>query len=177
MSKIKNPQRFEIVGLLKNNNKTNAPCVNGELKYARILIKPTIKEEDRNFEVYDEDEDIIYRVPEYMIPQIIEEIEYRRMVKDWVKTNKFNGEEEEYLRFLGLALNLQGLRENDENAIQISETIHNQRFEKLQPKAYTFQELKDMAEPILMEKYKVFFENKYRWLCKLRGEDLPNFIN
>jgi hypothetical protein len=46
--------------------------------------------EDRDYEVIDEETDKTYVVPEWMIPTIIEKIEYERMTKDWKKTIDFN---------------------------------------------------------------------------------------
>lgn len=167
--KIIYPQKYEIIDLLR-------PFVGGAKKYCRILIKPTIKEEDRDTEVVDEENKTIYRVPSWMVPQLVERLEYEYMTKDWVKTKTFIGEEEDYLRFLSLALGLQGQKENDSKSIEVSELLNNQRLEKKQPVAYTYKELVDMAEPLLKDVYRDFFKRKYRWLCKLRNEILPNFI-
>lgn len=69
MSKIIYPQTFKILDLIR-------PKLKGKAKYVRILIEPTIKMEDRDYEVVDEETDTIYVVPEWMIPTIIERIEW-----------------------------------------------------------------------------------------------------
>lgn len=167
--KIIYPQTFEIIDLLR-------PSVEGAKKFCRIRIKPTIKEDERDAEVVDEENKTIYRVPSWMVTQLVERLEYEHMTKDWVKTNTFIGEEEDYLRFLSLALDLQGQKENDSKSIEVSELLNNQRLEKKQPVAYTYKELVDMAESLIKDKHRDFFKRKYRWLCKLRNEKLPSFI-
>lgn len=165
MSKYVYPQCFEIVGATGCEGKPNA-FVNGEEKFKRIFIKPVIKEEDRNFEVVDEDTDTIYKVPEWLIPQIIEQIEYERMTKDWKKTYEFNCKQQDVLRVLELVLYKQG----DEEA---SDLIRNQRLEKLQPEVYDYEYLFNYA---LSKIDKDVYEkeiNRLKSIYNLRNEVLP----
>lgn len=168
MSKVVYPQQFEILGISKQGNVPSF-YVNGNEKYCRILVQPRIKEEDRNYEIYDEDEDTIYRVPEWMIPQIIEKIEYRRMRKDWVKTNIFNGEQQENFSAIENMLFHSGDNE-------VRELINNQRLEKLQPKAYTYDELIEMALPLITKEAIEKHKRRIVPIYRMRGEEIPTIF-
>lgn len=63
------PQTFEIIGINGVDNIPKEFKVEGSKKFARMLVQPFIKEEDRNYEVIDEDDKVIYRVPEWLIPR------------------------------------------------------------------------------------------------------------
>lgn len=141
----------------------------GVNKYSRILIKLTIKEEDRTHEVYDEETDTIYVVPEWMIPTIIEKIEYERMTKDWKKTNDFNGEQQDILRIFELVLRKQG--EDD-----LAELIQINRLENKAPEVYDYETLyykamEKIDKNILREEIR-----RIKPIYKLRGERLPQNI-
>lgn len=99
MSKIVYPQLFDIVGVT-GIDRVPYVFINGIQKYRRLLVEPVIKMEDRDCEIVDEETDTIYAVPEWMIPIIIEKIEYERMTKDWKKTIQFTGEQEDTLRLI-----------------------------------------------------------------------------
>ena len=71
-----------------------------------MMIKPTIKDEERDTEIVDEDNKVIYQVPHWMVPSIVERLEYEAMTKDWVKTTKFTGEEYDNLIYLELMLEM-----------------------------------------------------------------------
>lgn len=159
------PQRFEIIGLSQLDGIPTV-FINGRAKYRRLLVKPFIKEEDRNYEVIDEEDKVIYKVPEWLIPQIIEQIEYRRMTKDWKKTYNFNEQQQEILRVLELVLYKQG----DEEA---SDLIRNQRLEKLQPEVYDYEYLFNYA---LSKIDKDVYEkeiNRLKSIYNLRNESMP----
>lgn len=141
----------------------------GVNKYSRILIKPTIKEEDRTHEVSDEETDTIYVVPEWMIPTIIEKIEYERMTKDWKKTIQFKGEQHEILRIFELVLRKQG--EDD-----LVELIQMNRLENKVPEVYDYETIYKKAmekidKDILREEIR-----RIKPIYKLRGERLPQDI-
>lgn len=166
MSKIVYPQLFDIVGAT-GIDRVPYFFINGIEKYNRILVEPIIKEEDRTHEVIDEDTDTIYVVPEWMIPMIIEKIEYERMTKDWKKTNNFNGEQHEILRIFELVLSKQG--EDD-----LVELLKMNRLEKKAPEVYDFQTLYDKA----MEKIDIdILRNEIRRIkpiFNMRGESIPD---
>lgn len=161
--KIIKPQTFEIVGNLK-------PVVGGVNKYFRILIKPTIKDEDRDYEVVDEDEKIIYQVPFWMVPSIIERIENERMTRDWVKTIEFIGDEQENLRYLALMLYKCGQDE-------VAEKIESQRLEKKQPEAFTYEQLKNEAVQLIT--FNVYQSELKRLspIWKMRNEKVPTIFS
>lgn len=170
MSKYVYPQTFDIVGISRDGiHGKGDPYVNGKRIYHRLLVEPTIKEEDRNFEVFDEETDTIYVVPEWMIPTIIEKIEYERMTKDWKKTNDFNGEQQDILRIFELVLRKQG--EDD-----LVELIQMNRLENKAPEVYDYETLYDKAmekidKDILREEIR-----RIKPIYKLRGERIPQDI-
>lgn len=169
--KIVRPQFFEIVGA---NKQDNAPAVfnvgGGKNIYYRILIKPIIKDEERDCEVVDEDEKIIYQVPQYMVQSIIDRIEYERMTRDWVKTIKFNDDEQENLRYLALMLYKCG--HND-----IAEKIEGQRLENKQPEAFTYEQLKNEAVQLIT--FNVYQSELKRLspIWKMRNEKVPTIFS
>ena len=170
MSKIVYPQYFDIVGKIRDKiHGRDDPYVNGQHIYHRIFVKTTIKEEERTHEVYDEETDTIYVVPEWMIPKMIEKIEYQRMTKDWKKTIEFTGEQHDILRILELVLIKQG--ENN-----LAELIRMNRLEKLAPEVYDYETLYHKAmekidKDILREEI-----IRLKPIYKLRGENIPQDI-
>ena len=162
MSKIIYPQTFKILDLIR-------PKLRGENKYARILIQPSIKMEDRNYEVVDEETDTIYVVHEWMIPTIIEKIEYEKMTADWVKTIDFTYPQEENLRALEIMLFFSG--DSD-----IRQLIEDQRLNKKQPQSYTYEQLLDMSIPKITEDAYNKTLRKYKFLSSLRKEPLPTIL-
>lgn len=163
MSKILYPQTFKILDLKRTK-------LRGQAKYARIFIEPTIKMEDRDYEVVDEETDTIYVVPEWMIPTIIEKIEWERMTKDWVKTIDFTYPQEENLRALEIMLFFSG--DSD-----IRQLIKDQRLNKKQPQSYTYEQLLDMAIPKITEDAYNKALRKFKFLSSLRKEPLPTILN
>lgn len=164
--KIVRPQFFEIVDANGRNSISFPFKLGGRELYKRILIKPIIKDEERDCEVVDEDEKIIYQVPQYMVQSIIDRIEYERMTRDWVKTIKFNDDEQENLRYLALMLYKCG--HND-----IAEKIEGQRLENKQPEAFTYEQLKKEAvQLITFDTYQSELK-RLSPLWKLRNEKVP----
>lgn len=162
------PQTFEIIGQSQLDGIPNV-LINGREKYRRLLVQPTINEEDRNYEVIDEEDGVIYKVPEWMIPKIIEQIEYRRMTKDWKKTYDFNLDQQEILRILEIVLYKQGDEED-------ADLIRNQRLEKLQPEVYDYDYLLDYAlNKVNKETYDKVI-NRLKPIYKLRNEIIPNIL-
>ena len=170
MSKIVYPQYFDIVGKIRDGiHGRDDPYVNGKHIYHRIFVNGTIKEEDRTHEVYDEETDNIYVVPEWMIPKIIENIEYQRMTKDWKKTIEFTGEQDDILRILELVLIKQG--ENN-----LAELIQMNRLENKAPEVYDFETLYNKAmEKIDKDKLREEIM-RIKPIYKLRGERPPQDI-
>lgn len=169
MSKIVYPQCFEIVGANGLDGVPRVFKVGGGNKYYRILIKATIKEEDRNFEVYDEDEDTIYVVPEWMIPTIIEKIEYQRMTKHWKPTIQFTGEQQETLRIIELLLWKSGEYEQQNK-------VNSQRLEKKQPEVFDYETLLSESLPLIKDEAIESERRRLTPLYKLRGEDMPEIL-
>lgn len=167
--KIVKPQFFEIVGANKQDGVPTAFSVGGVNIYYRILIKPTIKDEERDTEIVDEDNKVIYQVPHWMVYSIVERLEYEAMTKDWVKTTKFTGEEYDNLIYLELMLWKCGKDD-------IKEKIRNQRLENKQPQAFTYEELKKEAiDNITLDAV----ENEFKRMSpvwKLRNEKIPTIF-
>ena len=170
MSKIVYPQTFDIVGKIRDGiHGRDDPYVNNKHIYNRIFLKATIKEEDRTHEVYDEETDTIYVVPEWMILSMIEKTLHQRMTKDWKKTTYFTGEQHDILRILELVLLKQG--ENN-----LAELIQMNRLEKLAPEVYDYQTLYNKAmEKIDKDKLREEII-RLKPIYKLRGERLPQDI-
>lgn len=165
MSKILYPQTFKIVG-----GSNVRPKISGRTTYYRIFIEPTIKMEDRDYEVVDEETDTIYVVPEWMIPTIIEKIEYEKMTADWVNTIDFTYPQEENLRALEIMLFFSG--DSD-----IRQLIEGQRLNKKQPQSYTYEQLLNMAIPKITEDAYNKALRKFKFLSSLRKEPLPTILN
>lgn len=170
MSKIVYPQYFEIVGITRDAIHGRGDAyVNGKHIYHRIFVNAIIKEEDRTHEVYDEETSTIYVVPEWMIPKMIEKIEYQRMTKDWKNTTLFTGEQHDILRILELVLIKQG--ENN-----LAELIQMNRLENKAPEVYDYETLYNKAmekidKDILREEIM-----RLKPIYKLRGENIPQDI-
>lgn len=126
--------------------------------------------EDRDYEVVDEETDTIYVVPEWMIPTIIEKIEWERMTKDWVKTIDFTYPQEENLRALEIMLFFSG--DSD-----IRQLMEDQRLNKKQPQSYTYEQLLNMAIPKITEDAYNKALRKFKFLSSLRKEPLPTIFN
>lgn len=154
--KIKRPQRYEIVGSI-------SPKVGGVKKYFRILIKPTIKDEDRDYEVVDEDNKVIYQVPSWMVPSIVEKLEYEAMTKDWVKTIKFDDRQQDILRILELVL----LKQNE---IELYSLINDNRLNSKVPEAYDFETLYDKAMKVIDQDILDEELDRLRPIYKMRNE-------
>lgn len=141
----------------------------GVNKYYRILIKPTIKDEERDTEIVDKDNKVIYQVPFWMVSSIVERLEYEAMTKDWVKTTKFTGDEYENLSYLELMLWKCGRDD-------IKEKIRNQRLEEKQPQAFTYEELKKEAiDNITWDAVQSEFK-RMSPVWKLRNEKIPTIF-
>lgn len=135
------------------------------------MIQPTIKEEDRNYEIIDTQEKKIYRVPEWMIPSIIERIEYEEMTKDWVKATKFNSDQGDNLRVLLNMLFFSGGNE------ELYEKITEQTTADKVPVAYSYEELFNEAkERITKEGYDRTLR-KMKPLYKFWNQELPNIFS
>lgn len=154
--KIIRPQTFEIVGNL-------SPVVGGVKLYRRILIKPTIKDEDRDYEVVDEDEKIIYQVPFWMVSSIVERLEYERMTKDWVKTIKFDDRQQDILRILELVL----LKQNE---TELYSLINDNRLNNKVPEAYDFETLYNKAMKVIDQDILDKELDRLRPIYKMRNE-------
>ena len=163
------PQYFDIVGAMRLDGVPNF-SINGREKYMRILINPIIKGEERTHEIIDEDTNTVYVVPEWMIPTIVERIEYERMIKDWKKTNKFDYNQNENLGILELMLYKSG--EDD-----YANLIKNQRLEDKQPEVYDYDTL--FNEGLKLVKAEAFYSEKRRLtpIYRLRNESLPTIFN
>lgn len=167
--KIVKPQTFEIVGANKFEGVPTAFSVGGANKYFRILIKSIVKDEERDTEIVDEDNKVIYQVPFWMVPSIVERLEYEVMTKDWVKTIDFTGDEYENLSYLELMLWKCGRDD-------IKEKIRNQRLEKKQPQAFTYEELKKEAiDNITLDAVESEFK-RMSPIWKLRNEKIPTIF-
>lgn len=169
MSKYVYPQCFEIVELNRNNGSAKL-YLNKKEVYHRLRIEPIVKMEDRNCEVVDEDTDTIYVVPEWMIPQIIEKIEYERMTKDWKQTVQFTGEQEETLRIVELMLWKSGEFEQENK-------VKSQRLEKKQPEVYDYETLLNESLPLISEEAYMSERRRLLPIYKLRGEAIPSILN
>jgi hypothetical protein len=170
MSKYIYPQRFEIAG---GNDVDGAPHrfkLGGHTIYFRVLVKPIIRMEDRDYEVIDEETDKTYVVPEWMIPTIIEKIEYERMTKDWKKTIDFNEEQQEILRYIEIML----YEENTEESNNIAETIKNNRLLKKVPEAYDFDALLNLSIPYINKDTYMKVKRRLDKIYRLREESIPD---
>lgn len=142
----------------------------GVNKYYRVLVEPIIKEEDRTHEVYDEDTNTVYVVPEWMIPQIIEKIEYERMTKDWKKTNDFNSEQHEILRYIEIML----YEENTEECNDMAETIKQNRLDKKAPEVHDFDTLLNLSIPYINKDTYMKVKRRLDRIYRFRGESIPD---
>lgn len=169
--KIKKPQLFEIVGASRQAGSLGRgdAYINGKRIYHRIFIKPVIKDQERDIEIVDEDNKVIYQVPFYMVPSIVEKLEYEAMTKDWVKTTNFTGDEYENLIYLELMLWKCGKDD-------IKEKIRNQRLENKQPQEFTYEELKKEAiDNITLDAVESEFK-RMSPVWKLRNEKIPTIF-
>ena len=163
------PQLFEIVGLNRNNGSAKL-YLNKKEVYHRLRIEPIVKMEDRNFEVIDEDTNTVYVVPQWMISQIIEKIEYERMTKDWKKTNDFNSEQHEILRYIEIML----YEENTEECNDMAETIKQNRLDKKAPEVYDFDTLLNLSIPYINKDTYMKVKRRLDRIYRFRGESIPD---
>lgn len=164
------PQLFEIVGANGFDGVANRLTVDGDAKYYRVLVEPIIKMEDREYEVIDEDTNTVYVVPQWMIPQIIEKIEYERMTKDWKKTIDFNEEQQEILRYIEIML----YEENTEECNNMAETIKQNRLDKKAPEVYDFDTLLNLSIPYINKDTYMKVKRRLDRIYRFRGESIPD---
>lgn len=164
------PQYIKIVGATGFDRVPKELIVGGVEKYFRVLVEPIIKKEDRTHKVYDEDTNTVYVVPEWMIPTIIEEIEYERMTKDWKKTVNFNSEQQEILRYIEIML----YEENTEESKNIAETIKQNRLENKAPEVYDFNTLLNLSIPYINKDTYMKVKRRLDRIYRFRGESIPD---
>ena len=162
--KIVKPNFFKIVGRSRDSSLGRGDCyINDRRIYHRILIKPTIKDEDRDIEVVDEDNKVIYQVPHWLVPSIVERLEYEAMTKDWVKTIKFDDRQQEILRILELVLIKQ-------NETELYSMINNNRLNNKVPEAYDFETLYNKAMKVIDQDILDKELDRLRPIYKIRNE-------
>lgn len=162
--KIVYQNHFEIIDLKAGGGLK----INGEKKYARIIIKPIFKIEELTGEVIDEETKTIYRCHPLYTQTIVDKIMQDKIDAMKEKNYKFNNKEQEVLRTMCLCLRQQ----NDYTA---ADEIEEQYLFSKSLKPLSYQEILDIYTPLIKPQTKEEVINHITPIYKLRGEKIPVF--
>lgn len=141
--------------------------INGEKKYARIIIKPIFKIEELTGEVIDEETKTIHKCHPLYTQSIADKIMQDKIVAMKEKNYIFSECELENLRFICNCLYHQ---KQDEMA----EEIEEQYLEKKLLTPMSYDEILAKYLPIITDETKETIKRRWKPIYKMRGEQLPS---